>query len=104
MTALANDTDLKFASIDLSLYHVNTGILLQLWRVHRRFVSDGRRNSPCAQRRSIPDHAITRAAISRQCWKTSTMAELSYAAHGHAAIPLPAIITSIPPTAVRRTA
>ena len=31
MTALANDTDLKFASIDLSLYHVNTGILLQLW-------------------------------------------------------------------------
>ena len=32
MTALANDTDLKYAEIDLCLFHVNTGILLQLWK------------------------------------------------------------------------
>jgi hypothetical protein len=31
MTQLANDTDLKYAQIDLSLFHVNSGILLQLW-------------------------------------------------------------------------
>ena len=35
MTVLANDTDPKFAGIDLSLYPVNTGILLQLWSDHR---------------------------------------------------------------------
>jgi len=31
MTQLANDTDLKYATIELSLFHVNSGILLQLW-------------------------------------------------------------------------
>ena len=31
MTLLANDTDLKQATIDISLYHVNSSILLQLW-------------------------------------------------------------------------
>ncbi len=31
MTQLANDCDLKFAQIDLSLFHVNSGILLQFW-------------------------------------------------------------------------
>ena len=32
MTQLANDTDLKYAEIDLCLFHVNSGILLQLWK------------------------------------------------------------------------
>jgi hypothetical protein len=32
MTALANDTDLKFASIDLCLLHVNSNTILQLWK------------------------------------------------------------------------
>ena len=32
MTQLANDTDLKYAQIDLCLYHVNSGILIQLWQ------------------------------------------------------------------------
>ena len=42
MTALANDTDLKYAQIDLSLYHVNSQILLQLWKGFLTgFVSDG---------------------------------------------------------------
>ena len=31
MTRLANDTDLTNATIDLSLFHINSGILLQLW-------------------------------------------------------------------------
>ncbi len=42
ITLLSNDTDLKLASIDVSLYHVNSGILLQLWKgVIRNFVNDG---------------------------------------------------------------
>ena len=58
MTALANDTDLKYAQIDLCLYHVNTGILLQLWKGFIvSFTTDG---SPqftvrCS-RRPLPDH------------------------------------------------
>ena len=42
MTQLANDTDLKYAEIDLCLFHVNSGILLQLWKgVIQNFTSDG---------------------------------------------------------------
>src|ERR1051326_3857337 len=42
MSGLANDTDLKYARIELSLYHVNTGILLQLWAGFiQSFVIDG---------------------------------------------------------------
>ena len=42
MTQLANDTDLKYAQIDLCLFHVNSGILLQLWKgVIQNYVSDG---------------------------------------------------------------
>jgi hypothetical protein len=41
MTQLANDTDLKYAEIDLCLFHVNSGILLQLWKgVVQNFTSD----------------------------------------------------------------
>ena len=60
MTALANDTDLKFASIDLSLYHINTGILLQFWSGFIvGFVSDGSPPLPCTrQRRVVPNHAV----------------------------------------------
>lgn len=32
MTKLANSCELMFAQIDLSLYHVQTGILIQLWK------------------------------------------------------------------------
>lgn len=32
MTQFMNSTDLMWADIDLSLYHVNSGILLQLWK------------------------------------------------------------------------
>src|ERR1019366_7248580 len=45
MTRLANDTDLKYAEIDLCLFHVNSGILLQLWKgrhpkLHQRRQAD----------------------------------------------------------------
>jgi len=59
MTALSNDTDLKYASIDLCFYHVNTGILLQLWKGFViSFTTDG--SPQCVvrrERRPIPDHA-----------------------------------------------
>ena len=42
MTQLANDTDVKYAEIDLCLFHLNSGILLQLWKgVIQSFTSDG---------------------------------------------------------------
>ena len=42
MTQLANDTDLKYAEIDLSLFHLNSGILLQLYKgLIPYFTSDG---------------------------------------------------------------
>ena len=57
MTQLANDTDLKYAEIDLCLFHVNSGILLQLWKgVIQNFTSDGtpisRSRAPTASSRS----------------------------------------------------
>ncbi|HTQ58562.1 MAG TPA: hypothetical protein VMI94_29070 [Bryobacteraceae bacterium] len=58
MTQLPNDTDLKYAEIDLCLFHVNSGILLQLWKglhpeLHER--RDG--NLPGdVLRRVLPDH------------------------------------------------
>ena len=73
MTQLANDTDLKFASIDLSLYHVNSGILLQLWKGFViSFVSDG---SPqftmqCSDGLYQVTNQYPNRVISRRCWKT----------------------------------
>jgi len=72
MTALANDTDLKYAAIDLSLYHVNSGILIQLWAGFIiTFTSDG---SPQFSVQSSDGlYQITQQypgrAISRTCWK-----------------------------------
>ena len=86
MTALANDTDLKFAQIDLSLYHVNTGILLQLWSGFIvSFVTDGSPQFTVrAAMASTRSRRCTRSrAISRQCWKTfNDGVNCPYAAHG----------------------
>jgi len=73
MTQLANDTDLKYAQIDLSLFHVNSGILLQLWSGFIiSFVADG---SPhftvqCSDGLYQITQAYPSKTISRQCWKT----------------------------------
>jgi len=72
MTALANDTDLKFASIDLSLYHVNTGILLNLWSgCLISFLSDG--TAKFVFQASDGFYQVTQQypprVISRCCWK-----------------------------------
>ena len=58
MTQLANDTDLKYAEIDLCLFHVNSGIMLQLWKgVIQDFTSDGSAEFPGDLfRRVLPDH------------------------------------------------
>ena len=73
MTALANDTDLKYAQIDLSLYHVDTGILLQLRKGF--IVGYTTDNSPqFTVRASDGLYQLTQMyavrAISRQCWKS----------------------------------
>src|SRR5579884_898458 len=73
MTQLANDTDLKYAQIDLSLFHVNSGILLQLWSGFIiSFVADG---SPqftvqCSDGLYQITQMYPTRVISRTCWKT----------------------------------
>lgn len=86
MTQLANDTDLKYAQIDLSLYHVNSGILLQLWSGFViSFVADG---SPqftvqCSDGLYQITQMYPVRTISRQCWKTfNDGVNCPYAAHG----------------------
>ena len=73
MTRLANDTDLKYAEIDLCLFHVNSGILLQLWKgVIQNFTSDGTPIFPvtCSDGFFQIMNQYPERQVSRQCWKT----------------------------------
>ena len=72
MTQLANDTDLKYAEIDLCLFHVNSGILLQLWKgVIQNFTSDGTPIFPvtCSDGFFQIMNQYPERQLSRQCWK-----------------------------------
>jgi hypothetical protein len=86
MTQLANDTDLKFAQIDLSLFHVNSGILLQLWSGFIiSFVADGspQFTAQCSDGLYQITQMYPARAISRQCWKTfNDGVNCPYTAHG----------------------
>ena len=73
MTQLANDTDLKYAEIDLCLFHVNSGILLQLWKgVIQNFTSDGTPIFPvsCSDGFFQIMNQYPERRSRRQCWKT----------------------------------
>ncbi len=73
MTQFANDTDLKYAEIDLCLFHVNSGILLQLWKgVIQNFTSDGTPIFPvtCSDGFFQIMNQYPERQVSRQCWKT----------------------------------
>ncbi len=73
MTALANSTDLKYASIDLCLFHVNSGSILQLWKgVIQSYTSDGTANFPvtCSDGFFQIMNQYPERQVSRQCWKT----------------------------------
>lgn len=86
MTQLANDTDLKFASIDLCFYHVNTGILLQLWKGFiLSFQADGSAVFPiqCSDGLYQVTQQYPIQCISRTCWKTfNDGVNCPYSAHG----------------------
>jgi hypothetical protein len=86
MTQLANDTDLKYAQIDLSLFHVNSGILLQLWSGFIiSFVADGsaRFDVQCSDGLYQITQMYPVRVISRTCWKTfNDGVNCPYAAHG----------------------
>jgi hypothetical protein len=72
MTQFSNDTDLKYASIDLCLFHVNSGILLQLWKgVIQNFISDGTAIFPvtCSDGFFQIMNQYPERQVSRQCWK-----------------------------------
>jgi hypothetical protein len=73
MTQLANDTNLKYAEIDLCLFHVNSGILLQLWKgAIQNFVSDGTPVFPvtCSDGFFQIMNQYPERQVSRQRWKT----------------------------------
>src|SRR5579883_584946 len=91
MTQLANDTDLKYAQIDLSLFHINSAILLQLWSGFIiSFVADGspQFTAQCSDGLYQITQMYPVRAISRQCWKTfSDGVNCPYVAHGHGGDP-----------------
>src|SRR5579885_2070728 len=73
MTQLANDTDLKYAQIDLSIFHINSGILLQLWSGFIiSFVADGspRFTVQCSDGLYQITQMYPTRVISRTCWKS----------------------------------
>src|SRR5579884_3855590 len=86
MTQLANDTDLKYAQIDLSLFHINSAILLQLWSGFIiSFVADGspQFTAQCSDGLYQITQMYPTRVISRQCWKTfNDGVNCPYAAHG----------------------
>lgn len=73
MTQLSNDTDLKFATVELSLYHVNSGILLQLWKGFLiNFTADGSPNFTiqCSDGLYQVTQQYPQRSVTRTCWKT----------------------------------
>jgi hypothetical protein len=73
MSALANDTDLRYGSIDLCLYHINSQRLLQLWKGSIiSFTIDG--SSIFRLQASDGLYQVTQQypprVVSRTCWKT----------------------------------
>ena len=72
MTQAANDTDLKWASIDLCLFHVNSGIIIQVWKgVIKSFTSDGSPTFPlsCSDGFFQIMNQYPERVASRMCWK-----------------------------------
>ena len=72
MSMLVNDCSLEYASIDMSFFHVGTGILLQLWKgVILSWQVDG--SAQFSVQCSDGLYPITQSypprTISRQCWK-----------------------------------
>jgi hypothetical protein len=73
MSKLAIDCGLQFAVIDLSLYHVQTGILLQLWKgIILSHTRDGSAqfHVTCSDGLYPVTQNYPRRTITRQCWKT----------------------------------
>jgi len=72
MTALGNDTDLKYAAIDFCAYHVNSGTIIQIWKgVIQSFVSDGTPtfSLSCSDGFFQIMNQYPERQASRMCWK-----------------------------------
>lgn len=72
MTQLCNDTDLTYASIDWCLYHVNSGIVLQLWKgVIQKFSNTKSEVFPvqCSDGFFQIMNQYPPRIADRQCWK-----------------------------------
>lgn len=86
MTALANDTDLKYAEIDLCLYHVNSSTLIQLWMGEIiKYACDGSAQFTiqCSDPLFHLTQSYPKRVVSRTCWKTfNDGVNCPYSAHG----------------------
>ena len=72
MTQLSNDTDLMYAAIDFCALHVNSGIVIQIWKgVLRTYTSDGTPNFPvaCSDGFFQIMNQYPERQASRMCWK-----------------------------------
>jgi hypothetical protein len=86
MTKLSNDTDLKFARVELCLYHVQSQTLLQLWAGYLiSFQADGtaRFQVRCSDRLAMLTQQYPLRNCSHTCWKLfNDGVNCPYAAHG----------------------
>ena len=72
MSKLVNDCSLEFAEIDLSLFHVNTNTLLQIWKgLILSWQIDGspQMSVSCSDGLYPVTQSFPPRSISRQCWK-----------------------------------
>jgi len=93
MSALVKDTGLKFASIDLCLFRVDsptTGTLLQLWKgIILSWTLDGSPNFKvtCSDGLFPIMQAYPTRVITRQCWKTFNVGACPFSSQGYLTVP-----------------
>ena len=72
MTALLNDCSIEYAGIDLSLFHVQSNSLIQLWKgvvISWEFDGSPHMSVQCSDGMFPITQAYPPRAVSRQCWK-----------------------------------
>lgn len=72
MSRLVNDCSLEFAEIDLSLFHVNTGTLLQIWKgliLSWQVDGSAQMSVSCSDGLYPVTQSYPPRSVSRQCWK-----------------------------------
>jgi hypothetical protein len=72
MSQLVNDCSIEYAEIDLNLFHVGTGILLQMWKgliISWQIDGSPQMSVSCSDGLYPITQAYPPRTVSRQCWK-----------------------------------